>query len=253
MDSFSSQADGGDVTQHTHVRPRPQSPGLPGQAWQGLRGSGLSLAEAGLVPGWGHQVPARGKGWTLRASAKPSVTLGCEVQPRPAQGKAASGQLHRDWLSPEAAGCNRQDSPGVRHPHPELLCLRALALPSGNWAGSSSTKENPSSAASHSGVMERVSAACVAERHLVLLALRPPSRRAELNPCWAQPSSPALPDQDTLLLAIVHMWGSHVKERPGWLLPTALVPACRKEAALPHRPPPQRRGPMGWEAQKVDR
>lgn len=46
-----------------HICLRPQRLGLPGQRLK-VWGSGPSLAEGGLVPGRGHQVLARGRGWT---------------------------------------------------------------------------------------------------------------------------------------------------------------------------------------------
>lgn len=187
--SFSSQADGGDVTPHAHVRPRPQSPGPPGQAWQGL-GVWTVTCRGGAGTRPGTPGPGMWKG------LDPSGTPGCEVQPRPARGEAASGWLPRDGLdSPGTAGCSRHDSPGGRRggdgrPRPEFLCVQ----PSRHRLGPGPQPRHggdPCPAASHAAAAERVSAACAAEPGLVPLALRPPSRGAQPNPRWARPSSPA--------------------------------------------------------------
>lgn len=187
--SFSSQADGGDVTPHAHVRPRPQSPGPPGQAWQGLGVWTVTCrGAAGTRPG----TPGPG----MWKGLDPSGTLGCEVRPRPARGEAASGWLPRDGLdSPGTAGCSRHDSPGGRRggdgrPRPEFLCVQ----PSRHRLGPGPQPRHggdPCPAASHAAAAERVSAARAAEPGLVPLALRPPSRGAQPDPRWARPSSPA--------------------------------------------------------------
>lgn len=198
----------------------------------------------------------------LSVAANPSVTLGREAQPRPDQGKETSVRLHRARLnSPETAGCPgdgegraqqarqpRSQTTGLRRAPPHHVTLSpGLSFTVWEPGRSSSVQENPGSTASHPGAVERVSAAHAAEPDLVLLAWPPGLPPAE--PSWARPSSPVLPRQDTPLPAVVHMCGHARRRGQAWLLPTALVPGHRREAAPPHRPPPQRGGPTGWEAQ----
>lgn len=153
-----------------------------GKVW----GSGLSLAEEGLVPGRGHQVLACGKGWTpqghqaVRCGPDPLAVrrhrAGC-----PAMGSTPQRPRGAAGTTAQEADGAAMGAPG---PSSSVSSLRVTVWDPGRSPG---TEETPCPAASHAAAAERVSAARAAEPGLV----PPPSRGAQPNPRWARPSSPA--------------------------------------------------------------
>lgn len=151
-----------------------------------------------------------------------------------------------------SGGPNRQDSPGVRpldcdeHPPPRYSVSRPQLHCLGTGPQLQRTGEPRFRCLSPRGHGESVGRprGRARPRPAGLAPGLPPA-----EPSWARSYSPALPRQDTPLPAVVHMCGHARRRGQAWLLPTALVPGRRREAAPPHRPPPQRGGPTGWEAQ----